>query len=816
MTLSASGPDFKETAAAALHSARELLRTWYPAGKFRGREYVVGNLHGDAGDSLSINVETGQWSDFASGDKGGDLVALYAAKHGLSQGDAARSLASGLSISTGSVSRAIAPAPKKVDWIPLPLPENAPEPDLSIYSKVYTYRDATGRPTHYVGRFEATTTRRKGFSGITWGSLNGKVGWHNKQTIAPRSLYGLDRLVADPDAPVIVCEGEKAADAAQILYPFAVAITWACGTNSAGDTDWAPVTGRDVIIWPDNDAPGHKAASALASSLAGVAASVRLLDVSDLPDKADAADVTPDDPSAWLEGRLPPVRVEEDAPEIDEHYMRGLAEHADAMPKDNRGKHADAIDDVVSRFNNRYMVVNEAGKAMVFQPKVDPVLKRRIFDRMAFQDLKNLYSNDWVEVGEADGKPIRKSSAVIWLSHPKRRQFIHGVTFDPSMKNDEPGVLNLWEGYAIKPAPGDWKLMQSHILAIICKGNQGHYEYLLSWMARMLQNPAEQGEVAVVMKGREGTGKGTLAKALMRICGHHGLAISNPKHLVGNFNAHLRDVVFLFADEAFFAGDRSHVGVLKSIITEEYLTVEAKYSNAQQMPNFLHVMMASNEDWVVPASLEARRFMVLEVDDAAKGCHSYFDLLNAEMDGGGLAAMLHDMLARDISGFNVRAVPTTDGLQTQRKLSLGTNEQWWLDCLERGYVFRSKLGLESEFSEWSTRVTTELLFASYLEFARARGERRLLTRETLGKLLVSFNLTQCRIRHGVVGENMATIPGNFGETRVARVVVESSPRGYRLSSLAECRSNFSEITGLSVDWGDSGDVIDQVPETEGS
>ena len=77
----------------------------------------------------------------------------------------------------------------------------------------------------------------------------------------------------------------------------------------------------------------------------------------------------------------------------------------------------------------------------------------------------------------------------------------------------------------------------------------------MDWMARLIQFPAQQGEVAVVLIGIEGTGKGILARATPYILGQHGLAISHAKHLTGNFNAHLRDCVFLFADEAFYAGD---------------------------------------------------------------------------------------------------------------------------------------------------------------------------------------------------------------------------------------------------------------------
>lgn len=460
-----------------------------------------------------------------------------------------------------------------------------------------------------------------------------------------------------------------------------------------------------------------------------------------------------------------------------------------------------AVADVVRRFNRDYLVVNEAGKAVILQPGFDPILKRRSLDRMTPADLRILYMNEMVEVGKnKDGSPLFKGAADVWLRHRDRRQYIAGVTFDPT-NSTAPGVLNLWQGYAVTPAPGNWSRLQAHIEQVICAGNPVHFRYLMGWMARLIQRPAEQGEVAVIMKGGEGVGKGTLAKALKRIIGQHALAISNAKHLVGNFNSHLRDCVFLFADEAFFAGDRAHVGVLKSIITESYLTVEGKYVNAVEVPNYLHLMMASNEEWVVPASLDARRFFVLEVLSTVANDHKYFAAIWEQMEAGGYAAMLHDLLAFDLTTFNVRAVPTTDGLHHQRKLSLETTEAWWLDCLERGYVFRSRLGLEEEFATWHPRVTMELLFASYSDFAKARGVRRPLSREALGKFLLSIGAQPGRWRNGVVGEHIADEKNGYGDTvRKSKPVKQDRATGYHIDDLDEARTAFLAVTGLSVTW----------------
>lgn len=480
--------------------------------------------------------------------------------------------------------------------------------------------------------------------------------------------------------------------------------------------------------------------------------------------------------------------------EDDPNYLAAIADEIDRSPAES----------VIAEFNRRYMVVNEAGKAVIYAPAYDPVLKRQRFDRMAFEDLKRLYLNRRIKVGEDEkGKAVMRGAADHWLTSPDRKQYINGVTFDPSDRAQDDGILNLWKGFAAKPAPGDWSLMRDHIKFVICKNDHERFDYLINWLARMLQQPDTQGETAIVLKGGEGTGKGTLAKALLYIIGHHSLAISNSKHLTGNFNSHLRDCVFLFADEAFFAGDKSSIGSLKSLITEPYLTVEAKYQNAVQIPNFLHILMASNEEWVVPASLDARRFFVLEVPDDKKNAHGYFAAIAAQMKAGGYEAMLHDLLTLDLSEFNVRDVPITEGLQRQKKLSLGTTDAWWMDVLHRGYVLQSKCGLGEMFGEWREEVTTELLYASYSAFATSRHERHPLSRETLGRELRRFGAKPKKLFRAVVGEHITDVDTGFGSSaRKGAVIRSEKPYGYQFGDLHAAREAFANSTLLPVDWGD--------------
>src|SRR5262249_30458165 len=157
------------------------------------------------------------------------------------------------------------------------------------------------------------------------------------------------------------------------------------------------------------------------------------------------------------------------------------------------------------------------------------------------------------------------------------------------------------------------------------------------------------------LRGKKGSGKGVVCVNLVKAWGQHGAHIANSKHLVGNFNNHLRDCVMLFADEAFFAGDRQHESVLKALITEPTLPIEGKYMDVVFVRNMLHVYMSSNSDWVVPATHDERRYFVRDVLDTHVGDRPHFNALYKEMEEGGLAAMIFDMLnARNISNFDPR------------------------------------------------------------------------------------------------------------------------------------------------------------------
>lgn len=328
------------------------------------------------------------------------------------------------------------------------------------------------------------------------------------------------------------------------------------------------------------------------------------------------------------------------------------------------------VDPDLERMNARYWVVDMGGKARVGEFKRSVIFKDCLVPQYStFADFRALKDRERKTIEDTDSKNKEIGLGSWWLKHPQRRQY-EGVKFDPDASSeDNTPYLNLWQGFGITAEQGDWSLYCGHLLDNVCNGVEEYFEYLLDWMAFAVQYPGRRGEVAIVLRGTEGVGKGIVLRYFGEIFGPHYRHISQAGHLVGHFNAHLQQVAVLFADEAFFAADRAHEGILKALITEPTLMIEPKGLDTFPVKNCLKIWMSSNAEWVIPAGHDARRFFVLDVAAHKKQNHDYFAAIANQMESGGCEALLYDLLLRDLSQFNVRQAPQTAALADQKKRS---------------------------------------------------------------------------------------------------------------------------------------------------
>lgn len=274
---------FADIARQALASSEALLNRWLPGGKRQGHEYKVTNpLRADNKiGSFSININTGQWGDFATNDAGNDLISLYAYLEGLEQWEAAIDVADQIAFNLPEGCRPKAKQaqerkkpvidpdtvkeskPKEENpWHPvMPVPANAPEaplahPNRGLPAMKWTYKDANGQLLGFIYRFN-TSDGGKETLPLTYckhAKINNKHDWRWKQWPEPnRPLYGLHRLAAKPDAWVLLVEGEKCADAPVDMLQ-GVVVSWPGGSKAIEKCDWSPLAGRKIYAWADCDA----------------------------------------------------------------------------------------------------------------------------------------------------------------------------------------------------------------------------------------------------------------------------------------------------------------------------------------------------------------------------------------------------------------------------------------------------------------------------------------------------------------------------------------------------------------------------------
>lgn len=284
--------DFPGLAAALLARADSIVPQWLPGGKSAGAEWVCADLQGGEGRSFSVNLNTGRWADFAGDDKGGDLISLYAAMHGLNDGQAARAIMAELGWQRshaapvarpraqasegdprpepppdiGGEGARPAPVRRKSIWRALvPVPPHAPAPSFEHWERrredierTWEYR-FDGALYGHVVRFR-TSNGGKEILPHTWcvdeSDGRGTCRWHWKQWDEPRPLYVPATLLSgDLSLPVVLVEGEKCAQAGHELlgheFDF---VSWPGGGKAWPKAHWGWLMGRAVYLWPDCDA----------------------------------------------------------------------------------------------------------------------------------------------------------------------------------------------------------------------------------------------------------------------------------------------------------------------------------------------------------------------------------------------------------------------------------------------------------------------------------------------------------------------------------------------------------------------------------
>jgi hypothetical protein len=389
------------------------------------------------------------------------------------------------------------------------------------------------------------------------------------------------------------------------------------------------------------------------------------------------------------------------------------------------------------------------------------------------------FSNEQVLVGKTT-RPIGE----VWLNHPHRRQY-QGIEFAPVGNRD--GYYNLWRGFSVAPRAGSCKKFLDHLHDNVAQGDEYLFRWVVGWFAQIVQQPAEKIGTSLGLRGKQGAGKTIVGRVIGSLFPDHYRLVADPRYVTGRFNAHMVNLLLLQADEAFFAGDKREQGKLKDLVTGEEHPIEFKGIETIWVKNHIRLMATSNEDFVVPAGFDERRFALLDVRNAHAQDHDYFSAIVNEQDNGGREALLHHLQNFDSELVNLREIPKTTALLEQKIKTMTPEQAWWFETLKRGVL---PWGIDEP-----NTCSTRKLFSRYVRHADIQGARRKSIETTIGTFLhrsVGPDLT-------VIQKKQYNLRDRFGRE------FTDTGQAYVFPPLRECRKRFANQIGQEVIWGDDAD-----------
>lgn len=340
-------------------------------------------------------------------------------------------------------------------------------------------------------------------------------------------------------------------------------------------------------------------------------------------------------------------------------------------------------------------------------------------------------------------------------------------------------TLNYWVKSPVQPYPGNWDVLKAHLLKVICAGDQSNYDYLIRYVAHMLQRPEMKPGVMIVFLGGQGTGKGMFFQILQRIWPKTSLLVSDIQQVVGQFNAALERNFVILMDEALFSGDRKSQERMKSFVTEQTLQIEQKHQPSRTIQSVHRFFASSNHRQFSHVEADDRRLLFLRVSDQYQANHDYFaTLAQAINDDAVIAAMVDDLLALDLTGFNIRERPITSEHGLQKMMSLQGFDRYWYEVL-MNECFDTRDGLHDAWSA-PRFISTKSISAKYKEFDN-RSQR---FAPTLSKEIADAITRLCP---------------SAKQTRKSSN--NSQVRGYDLPDIALARQEFEIAYKCKVDWG---------------
>ena len=326
----------------------------------------------------------------------------------------------------------------------------------------------------------------------------------------------------------------------------------------------------------------------------------------------------------------------------------------------------------------------------------------------------------------------------MWKANERRRTVrLDQVVFDPTLTCDPKTTVNLYDGMAMVPKPGDVKPILELIEFLVSRACSDPDEcapvmhWLLCWLAYPLQNPGAKLRTSVVMHGDEGAGKNFLFDIMVAIYGKYG-ALVGQDELEDKFNDWRSCKLFVVGDEVSSRAELVHnKNRLKALITSPTVQINPKNLARREEKNQMNIVFLSNEIQPLALDNSDRRYLVIYTPRAKD--QEYYRMLGEWRDNGGAEAFYYYLLHYGLGDFHPYSpVPMTEAKSALIDINRKSPELF----------FQEWSGGELELPYMACAVTQA--YQAYLKWCQRTGDRYPFKQNQFTPTLVRFSEGQGR------------------------------------------------------------------------
>jgi hypothetical protein len=508
-------------------------------------------------------------------------------------------------------------------------------------------------------------------------------------------LYGLEQLVGEWwKQPVMVVEGEKAADAARELFKNWIVLAYPGGATNFGKVDWTPLLGpgrlAQVTIWPDNDDAGRRMAygpTSLSNFLSKYKVRAKVVPVFSevgLPKKWDLADPPP---LGWQPDFVYELlakaeytntaevnRIARYCPtlkrlDISLDTFEELAETGCAAHAESEGSQCQRCP-----YLGRLEKPNDLRTTPDILLDWVYVTRHKFFHNVSTKEQldSTAFNNLWAsDPGYTLIGPGAASATV--LENPTTCK-VYDYGYRPNsaaiyIDNNGRKLINVWTGFAFEPdisePPTPWLELSEYLIT-----DEFIRERIFDWLAYVVQNPGRKiNHGLLIISSTQGVGKDSFIEPIREIFGSGNCRDISSRALDSSFNEYLLQTKLLIISELDTIGHRSSTyDYLKPLLAAPptMLNVNVKGMKQIEIDNVVQVIAFSNKE--VPIAIEDndRRLLVYDIQHkpAGRWTPEKFSDYYAWLRAGGAKRVFAWLLKRDVSAFDASApAPNTEAKQ---------------------------------------------------------------------------------------------------------------------------------------------------------